>query len=481
VSKVLGSTKGQLMRQFLGETGLMTGFAVVLSLLVAFSALPSVAELLNVKLNGSAVFGPEVLTFLLVLAGLTTVLAGFYPAIVLSRYQPVEALKARIRSAGRGQMNLRRSLIVLQFAISQALIIGTIVAYNQVNYVRSADLGYNKEAIIIIPIPDRQPEDINALRARLAGLPAISSMSFGISAPSSENNWDTGFRLEGSAKEADFSVYMRPADTAYVRTYGLQLVAGRVYQPADTISEYVVNESFVKQLGYQDPRQILGKRMALVGNKDFKPIVGVVKDFNLFPSHKHTKPCVLTTLFWAYNKLGIKLAPGQSTESITRVLAEVERTWTNRFPEYIFKYDFLDRTLNDFYKNEERMYLLFQLLAGIAIFIGCLGLYGVVTFMVESRTKEIGIRKTLGASTTSIFGIFSLDFLKLVFIALLIASPVAWYVMNQWLQNFENKIDIEWWVFVLAGVLATSIALFTVSFQSIKAALMNPIRSLRTE
>jgi ABC-type antimicrobial peptide transport system permease subunit len=447
---------------------------------VAYLALPYVAQLLDVRLTRTALLSPEVLSFLLLLAGLTTLLAGFYPALVLSGYQPVQALKSKVRTAGNGQMYLRRSLIVLQFAISQLLLIGTIVAYSQMKHFRSANLGYNKEAIFTVSIPDRQPKDIAALRAKLAGLPAIASMSFGISAPSSPNNWGTNFRLEGWDKGAPYEVIMRIADTAYFQTYGLQLVAGRLYLPADTIREFVVNETFARKLGYSDPSKIIGRRMHLHSDVA-KPIVGVVKDFSLFTLHKQNQPCVLTTLFWAYNKLGIKLAPQAGTEAISQTLAEVERVWTATFPNNVFKYELLDQALNDFYKTEERLYGLFRLLSGIAIFIGCLGLYGVVAFMVESRTKEVGIRKTLGASANDIFAIFSLDFVRLVLIALVLASPLAWYVMNRWLEDFAHKIKIEWWVFALTGLLAVGISLLTVSLQSIKAARMNPVKSLRAE
>ncbi|QJW91479.1 FtsX-like permease family protein [Spirosoma taeanense] len=483
VRKVLGSTRVQLVRQFLGETGLLTGLSVGLALLVAYLALPYVADLLNIKQASLHLTDPVVISFLVVLAVITTVLAGFYPALVLSGYQPALALKGKVRSSGGGQLTLRRGLIVFQFAISQLLLIGTIVAYSQMKYFRSADLGYNKEAVLTIPIPDHKPGQLETLRARLINQPNVQSLSYGISVPSANGNWWTGFRYENAEKDSDYGVVMRPADTAYVRTYGLKLIAGRMYLPADTMREFVVNESFVKRLGIRDPRQIIGKSMALSGRPSVKkPIVGVVRDFNTFSLHQKTEPCVLTSHRDAYNTLGIKLSTRQGgTEAISQLLGEVEKAWTATFPDFVFRYEFLDQTLADFYQSEERMYSLFRLLAGIAIFIGCLGLYGVVAFMVESRKKEVGIRKALGASTTHIFGIFSADFVKLVLIALVLASPIAWYVMSEWLDDFVYRIDIEWWMFALTGGLAIGIALLTVSFQSIKAALMNPVNSLRTE
>ncbi|MBD2751583.1 ABC transporter permease [Spirosoma validum] len=486
VRKVLGSSRGQLVRQFLGETGVLAGLAMVLALIVAQVALPYVSELLNIKPGAATLFDPTVILFLVVLGLLTTVLAGFYPALVLSGYQPILALKGRaMKTAGKGvanQLTLRRGLIVGQFAISQLLIIGTIIAYNQMNYFRSADLGYSRDAVLNVLIPEKKPGQLESLKAKLVGLPGIQSLSFGMTTPSSTSNWTTGFRFENDDKEPDYGVLMRPADTAYVHTYGLKLLAGRMYQPADTMREYVINEAFMKRLGFQAPQQVIGKFLRVNGEDLKKPIVGVVKDFNAFSLHQHIEPSILTSYRDQYRSLGIKLSASYtSPERISQLLKEVETAWNATFPDFVFKYTFLDETLANFYKTEERMYSLFRLLAGIAIFIGCLGLYGVVAFMAESRTKEVGIRKALGASTAHIFGLFSIDFVRLVLVALVLSSPVAWYVMNQWLQKFAYKIDIEWWMFALAGVLAVGVALVTVSFQSIKAALTNPVTSLRSE
>ncbi|MFD1145218.1 ABC transporter permease [Larkinella insperata] len=477
VRKVLGSSRMQLVRQFLGETGFLTGLAVVLALLIAHFSLSSVAQLLAIKLTISLFNDPVVLGFLAVLAVLTTVLAGFYPALVLSGYQPVLALKGKIRGTGSGQLTLRRSLIVLQFTISQTLIIGTVIVYNQMDYFRNADLGFRKEAVVMIPIPEKNPGQLESLRAKLTGLSGVGAMSFGISSPSARGNWWTGFQYENREKEEDYSVVMRPADTSYIRTFGLKLIAGRVNLPADTMREAVVNERFIAKLGLRQPSEILNKTILLNGRR--LPIVGVVKDFNTFSLHQQTEPCILTTHRDAYGNLGVQIS-GNSGQ-VKQTLTAVGAAWSETFPDFLFKYEYLDKTIANFYADEERLYSLFRLLAGIAIFIGCLGLYGVVAFMAESRTKEVGIRKALGASTSHIFGLFSLQFLKLVFVALLLAAPIAWYFTDKWLQDFAYKVDIQWWMFAVAGLLAGAIALVTVSFQSIRAALMNPVKSLRTE
>jgi len=482
IRKVLGSSRAQLVRQFLSETGILVGIAVLLSLLLSPLALSYVAELLNVRLEQSALSNLTVLGFLLVMAVCTTLLAGFYPAVMLSGYQPVLALKGKIRTMRLGQLNLRRSLIVGQFAISQVLIIGTIVAYQQMQHFRSADLGYNKEAVLTIPLPDKkQPGQLESLRAMLTGLPHVQSFCYSLSTPSSNGNWYNSFRYGSADKDADFPLVMRPADTAYFRTYGLELVAGRLYQSADTIREFVVNESFVRQLGITNPQLILGTFISL-DNGIKKPIVGVVKDFNTFSLHQSTQPCALTTFQETYSRLSIKLSTQQGgTEAISRLLTRVEKAWTTTFPDFVFTYQFLDDAINDFYRTEERLFRLFRLLAGIAIFIGCLGLYGVVAFMAEARTKEVGIRKVLGASVTQIVGLFSLEFIKLIILSLLIATPVGWYATHRWLQSIDYRINISWWIFALTGILALLLALLTVSFRAVKVAIANPVKSLRTE
>ncbi|WP_428654480.1 ABC transporter permease [Runella sp.] len=483
VRKVMGSSRMQLVRQFLGETGLLTTLAVSLAFLLAYLSMPYVAGLLDIKADALVLSDPTVIGFVLILALVTTVLAGFYPAMVLSGYQPILALKGKMKMTGGKQLTLRRGLIVFQFAISQMLIIGTIIAYNQMTYVRTADLGYNKEAVLTVNIPEQKPGQLETLRNKIAALPNVKSLSYGISIPSSDGNWWSGVRVDNADKDEDFGIVMRFADTSYINTYGLKLIAGRMYMPGDTMRELIVNESLIKKLGLRNPNQIIGKYLAIGGGGNTKrPVVGVVKDFNTFSLHEETNPCVLTTRRSAYHSLGIKLATQQGgTQSISRLISEVEKNWNATFPDFAFKYEFLDQRLDNFYKNEERMYSLFRLLAGIAIFIGCLGLYGVVTFMAESKTKEVGIRKVLGASVGQIVGLFSFEFVRLVLVALVIASPVAWYVMTNWLKDFPYKVDIEWWVFVVTALLVVSVTILTVSFQSIKAALMNPVKSLKSE
>jgi ABC-type antimicrobial peptide transport system permease subunit len=478
VRKVLGSTRGQLLRQYFSETALITILSVLLALITAQIVLPSVANILNIKAEGIVfVKDMSVMAFLAVLTIITTILAGSYPAMVVSGYQPILALKGKMRTSGRGQTSLRSGLIVLQFTISQIVLIGTLIAYSQMKYFRTLDLGFQKDEIISMPIPGQDAGVLEGLYAKLVNEPGIKSMSFSAFTPMSRSNWQTVFKFENDSEFLDYEIVMRPADTAYVKTYGLSLVAGRMYLPADTMREYVVNEAFVKKLGFKDPADIIGKRLTIGGSNYKLPIVGVVKNFNTYSLHREIIPCVLTTDRGNYSTLGIKLAANADAEQIERI----EKVWAAAFPDYLFSYTFLDQTLNSFYEKEAKLFDLFKILTGIALFIGCLGLYGVVAFMAESRTKEMGIRKAIGASVFNIFSLFSVDFIKLVVIALIIASPIAWYIMKGWLQDFTYQVEISAWLYVVAGVGAVVIALITISFQSVKAALVNPVTSLRSE
>ncbi|OJV16743.1 MAG: hypothetical protein BGO21_28170 [Dyadobacter sp. 50-39] len=478
VRKVLGSTRGQLLRQYFSETGIITLLSVLLGLVSAQLLLPYIAGILNIQSENVVFFqDPYILLCCVVLTVVTTFLAGFYPALVVSGYQPILALKGKMRTAGSGQSNLRKGLIVLQFSISQVILIGTLIAYSQMKYFNSLDLGFQKDEIVTIGVPDQGEGKLETLRQKVAQIPGVKSIAYSAFTPMSRSNWQTGFKYENDAEFLDFDVVMRPADTAYFNTYGLKLAAGRLYLPSDTIREYIVNEAFARKMGFKNPQDMIGKRLA-IGGSDLKlPVVGVVRNFNTYTLHQEIIPCVMTTMRDNYRTLSVKLDKSAGLEQIGRI----EKAWAEAYPDFLFKYNFYDQTLESFYEKEAKLFSLFRILSGIAIFIGCLGLYGVVAFMAESRTKEMGIRKAIGASAMNIFGLFSIDFIKLVVIALVIASPIAWYFMNEWLQDFSYKVNVSWWLFAAAGVAAVLIALVTISFQSIKAAMTNPVKALRSE
>lgn len=476
VRKVLGSTRGQLLRQYFSETGIITTFSVIVALIAAQLLLPYISNTLNINADNVVFFkDPSILLCCIALTLVTTFLAGFYPALVVSGYQPILALKGKMTKNGSNQANLRRGLIVLQFSISQVILIGTLIAYSQMKYFRSMDLGFEKDEIVTIAIPDQK--QLETLSQKVTAIPGVKSITYSAFTPMSRSNWQTGFKYENDPEFLEFDIVMRPADTSYFHTFGLKMAAGRMYLPSDTAREYVVNEAFARKLGFKDPEGIIGKRLT-IGGSDLKlPVVGVVKNFNTYTLHQEIIPCVMASMRDNYRILSVKLDRHAGLDQVRRI----EKAWTESFPDYLFKYTFYDQTLDSFYEKEAKLFSLFQILSAIAIFVGCLGLYGVVAFMAESRTKEMGIRKAIGASAMNIFGLFSVDFIKLVVIALVIASPIAWYFMDQWLQDFSYKVNISWWLFVAAGVAAVLIALVTISFQSIKAALTNPVTALRSE
>lgn len=474
VRKVLGSRRRQLVGQFMSETVLITLAAVWLSLILTYATLPALNSFLSVQLAFAPFSDGLLLTFLLLLLITVSLLAGLYPAFLLSGFQPVIALKSKTISVGG--LSLRRSLVVVQFVISQFLIISTLSAVSQMAYFRNAPMGFTQEAIVTARIFEPNVTKHPALVNQLRQISGVENVSLSYSSPASGWIWNSSFRFADQAEDAPFVTDLKPADASYVALYGIQLLAGRNLLPGDTIREVLVNETFLKRAGFRTPQEAIGKRVTIFNN-DPKPIVGVVKDFHTRSLHEPVEPCFLLTNRYAFNVAGIKIA----SQNMPQTIEQIRRVWTGVYPDFVFEYEFLDEAIAGFYESEAQFTQLFQVFAALAIFIGCLGLYGLVAFMVERKTKEIGIRKVLGASAGNIIWLFSKEFLRLIAIAFVIAAPVAWYVMHQWLQDFEYRISIGAELFLAAITVSVFIALLTVSYQAIKAALANPVDSLRSE
>ncbi|MFN8348357.1 MAG: FtsX-like permease family protein [Spirosomataceae bacterium] len=474
IRKTLGSSKPQVMIQFLLETALIVSAAAVLALLLTLISIP----IFNQWLSGDSVFqfNTQAIVFWLLLIGIVTLLAGGYPAFVLSGFSPWAALKGQLTKSGQS-LSLRKLLIVFQLGICQALLVGTLVVSHQVRYLHESDLGFTKDNVIVVNLPDPSKTAFEAFRNDLRAFPSIKSVSASYRPPAAAVMNGGSFKFGGKSTWETFPIRERPADSEYLETYGLHLAAGRNITPSDTIREYLVNEALLKKLNIKDPQHILGRKMETYLSPVALPIVGVIKDFHLRSFHEAIQPCFITTQADRYKKVGIKIT-GQNPK---QTLKFIEQSWQKRYPNEVFMYEYFNDQLAKFYETETLVFQLSIIFAGIAILISGLGLYGLVLFTMTQRTKEIGIRKVLGASVTSILALLSKDFLQLIAIAILIASPLAWYAMNQWLQDFAYHIQIEWWMIALAGALATVIALTTVSFQSIKAALMNPVKSLKIE
>jgi ABC-type antimicrobial peptide transport system permease subunit len=339
-------------------------------------------------------------------------------------------------------------------------------------------LGFDKDAIVNIPYrPDRTGRELmDYLRQQLLSN-GVQTVSFNSNDPMEDDNIFTTFKFDNAIKEADFQAIVKFADNEYVPTYKLQLVAGRNLRPSGPTKEFLVNESFVKSLGLKKSEDILNKEVSIMGGLIKCPVVGVLKDFNDRSLHQDLAPLLIATNATMYRQASIKL----STTNMASAMQSIKKIWERTLPDSVYEYRFLDDKIASFYKQENQLAQLYKIFAAIAIFLSCLGLYGLASFMAVQRIKEVGIRKVLGATASNIVYLFSKEFIILIVIAFAIATPLAWYYMHQWLQDYVYRIDISWWLFAVGGLVAIIIALATISFQAIKAAITNPVKSLRTE
>jgi putative ABC transport system permease protein len=479
VRKVLGSSKSQLQTQFIVETFLIVISAVVLAAGITMLALKAVGRLLELSLSFNIFSNPAIILFLLTVTIVVTALAGFYPSIVLSRFNPVNALQRKLTSNAKG-ISLRRGLVVFQFIIAQALIIGTLVIVKQMDYFMNQPLGFDKDAIVNVPFrtDSVRLSRMDYLKKQLLTLNGVQAVSYSSNTPVEDVNdtWST-FKFDHAIKEADFKVITKFADDGYVPAYKLQLIAGRNLQSATMTREFLVNESLVKSLGFKKPEDILNKEISIWNDNIKCPVVGVLKDFHDRSFRNDLAPLVITTDIVMYNQATIKL----TTANMASTMPSVKKVFDKTFPDFVYEYKFLDDKIGSFYKQENQLAQLYKIFAAIAIFLSCLGLYGLASFMAVQRIKEVGIRKVLGATRGNIVYLFSKEFIILIAIAFAIATPIAWYYMHQWLQDYVYRINISWWLFAAGGLAATIIALATISFQAIKAAIANPVKSLRNE
>jgi len=479
VRKVLGSNRRQLAIQFLSETAIITGASLVVGTCIATAILPLLNELLDVKMSLNLFNDVQLLLFLVVVAIMVTILSGLYPAVILSGFNPITALKSKLTNKMVGGISLRRALVVLQFAIAHVLIIGTLIVVSQMNFFRNASLGFDKASIVNVDIPGDSITKTKMvyLRNQLAQHPGISDVSFSYSSPSADGNWNSDFKFDNSSINTNFAANLKWADADYFKTYRLEFVAGRPYFPSDTVREFVVNETLLKKLGITDPKNAIGKKINFWDNRMTGSIVGVVRDFNAYSLKEPMAPVVLSTFKDFYQTINLKIKPGQEKPT----MAYVEKLWNESFPEYVYHSEFLDETIKNFYRQEDRLSGLYKIFAAIAIFISCLGLYGLVSFMAVQRTKELGIRKVLGASATNIIYLLSKEFTLLIIIAFVLAGPIAWFIMQEWLQNYTYRIKMGVPVFLMAIAGSMIIAWITVGHRAIRAAFANPVKSLRTE
>jgi putative ABC transport system permease protein len=479
VRKVLGSNRKQLASQFLCETAIITISSMIIGAAIALIALPFLNKLLEVEMAMNYLNDPSLILFLVSVFICVTLLSGLYPAMILSGFNPITALKAKISAKMAGGISLRRGLVVLQFTIAHVLIIGTIVVVSQMNFFRNASLGFEKAAVINFPVPRDSVSQtkIDFLRDQLRQNPDIKNVSFSYASPSAEGNWNSDFKFDHAQKSTNFSANLKWADVDYFKTYNLQFVAGRPYYPSDTVRELVVNETLLRKLGITDPQKAIGKQLDFWDGRMVAPIVGVIRDFNSYSLREPMAPVVLGAWKNMYQTINVKIGPGKEKN----VLDFVEKIWNQTYPDYFYQYRFLDESIAAFYKQENQLSQLYKIFAALAILISCLGLYGLVSFMAVQRTKEVGIRKVLGATAAHIVYLLSKEFTLLILVAFAIAGPVAWYVMHRWLENYTYRVPLTANVFLLAIAGSMVIAWITVGHRAIKAARANPVKNLRTE
>ncbi|MGH7495375.1 MAG: ABC transporter permease [bacterium] len=483
--KVVGAERPQLIKQFLGETIVMALISLFLALVFVEIALPKFNAFAGKELALRSQSMLFITTSLLGIALFVGVLAGSYPAFFLSHFQPVTVLKGQ--KIGATKSRFRSTLVVFQFAISILLIIGMGIVYNQLEYCRTKNLGLNKERLVVLAVEQGQEiaRRYPDLRNQLLQHPNIASVAASKRVPSgrlldsSEGSVPDGDKYE----KLNFRIANVRVDHSFIETYGMQMAAGRNFSvtfPTDSTEAFILNETAVKKIGWLSPESAIGKAFQY-GNRKGR-IIGVVKDFNYESLHQPITPVVLYIVPPSFNSISVKIRPDRP-EDIASTLDFLKQKWQELRPNFPFQYSFLDERYEQLYQSEHRLGQIFGTFSLLAVFIACLGLFGLASYTAEQRTKEIGIRKVLGASANNIVLLLSKEFTRLVIVATLVAWPVAYYAMHRWLQEFAYRINLnqQTGTFLLAAILAFAIALFTVSFQAVKAALGNPIKALRYE
>jgi putative ABC transport system permease protein len=475
VRKVVGALQGQLARQFISESVIICLIAFVVTLGLSSLLLPLFNDLAG-KVVSPGIFSNMSYILILFLSSIAIgLVAGLYPALVLSSFKPISVLKGRFSTGTRGIL-LRKGLVIAQFTISIALIISTIIVYNQMNYMRSQELGFNKDQVMVVNTGNDPGK--TAFNQALKDMPGIRSTSLSSSVPGGGNPgaYSEIENRNGDLQIANLDLYF--VDFDFVPAYKIKILAGRPFSRdfmTDTTQAMLLNEAAVKMFGYKSPQEAIGKRFKQWGREG--KIVGVMKDFHFRSLQQPIKPLSMRIEVNGPELISVNMPAA----NLTSTIAAIESKWKQYIPNRPFSYFFLDEFFDKQYRTEERFGKLFLNFAALAIFISCLGLLGLASYSTIQRTREIGIRKVMGASVSNIVNLLSKEFLLLVLISFVIATPLSWYFMHTWLLDFAYRISIGWWVFALAGGLAVMIAIVTISFQAIKAAIANPVKSLRTE
>jgi putative ABC transport system permease protein len=491
VRKVSGATRQQLIKQFLTESLLINLSALIIALLLVKLVQQPFNHLIQHNLSLSDLFQKSDINYLITIGFIAMILAGifisaFYPAFVLSSFQPVMVLKGRYSTSKKG-IFLRKGLVIAQFAITVTLIIGSFVVYKQIRFVSEQSLGANISQMLILKPPALTDWDStfisreNSFTTELDQIPNVQGAASSWNVMGGETGRNFGIRRTDQDASVHFTMRQNAISFGYLKAYQIKLLAGRDFDNSDYNPDFgklhniIMNENATKLLGFSSPQDAIGKSIYR-GEKKWD-VIGVINDYHQKSLRFPMEPMLLMPAYSNFSTISVKL----NTKDVSATIASIRKVYDKFFPGNLFEYYFLDEKFNEQYKNDALFGKVFGIFGSFAIFIACLGLLGLSLFATTQRTKEIGVRKVLGASVSNIVFLLSKDFIRLVVIAFVIASPVAWYVMHNWLQNFAYRIDISWWIFAMAGMLAVIVAFFTISFQAIKAAIANPVKSLRTE
>jgi len=477
IRKVMGSRSKQLMLQFLTETVTLTTIAMLLACVLAEAALPSLAALFKEKLTFSISQQPVILLFIVFMVLFVGFMAGLYPALVMSRFSPVLAIKNKVSLGHMGGGTLRKVLVIVQFAITIILITGTLVIMKQMKYMREKPLGFNASAVALPMLPGDSLSVLkyDILKTRILNIPGVIAASLCSAAPSSENNNLMNFGYQKKTDE-NYQVNSKVADENYLETFGLQLLAGRSLSKSDTTTEFLINETLLKKLNIVHAEDALGKMIYLNGYLK-RPIVGVVKDFNNMTLRDPISPVI----FYSNKAYTGTIAVKMDSKRIPEVMKNVEAVWNSYFPDHVFESSFVEDDMNEYYESEKVMGTLFKVFASVIIFIAFIGLFGLISFVATQRTKEMAIRKVLGASTFELVKMLNTSFIMMVFFANIVAWPVAYIFISKWLSGYTYRIDLSVWPFAIAMAISMLVTLLTVSLRSYKAAKTNPVDALKYE
>lgn len=484
VRKVMGALRGQLFVQFIMEAGIITLFSLLAGVVLLYVLFPSFSTFTGQQLGFKTWNTTWLIEALVAVFVLVTLLAGTYPSLFLSAFKPIVTLKGKVSGQPGGNM-LRKSLVIFQFVVSVFFIISTLIAGSQLRYMQSLNTGINREQVMVLDIGGIPYNNIAAFKSEINQQTGVLGSTASYDSPVDVRGGYSINTAEGKAADYSLSVTAIPIEKSFIQTLGIQLIAGRQLNVDDELQvmnkesekrnySFVLNEKAIKALGWK-PEEAIGKKIGLNGRMG--TIKAVAKDFNFASLHQEITPIVMFPEYDWFGKLLIKTS-GKNTAA---TIAAIQAKWKGFYPNKPFDYHFLDQEFEEMYKTDQRTGSILKAFTMVTIFISCLGLFGLAVFSTRQRVKEIGIRKVLGANVMSIVGLISSDFLKLVLIAVIISSPLAWYAMSAWLQDFAFRIDIQWYVFLLAGGMAIFIAFVTVGYQSFKAALSNPVKSLRSE